>query len=500
MLARPSKRLRLAVTARVAGAQRGLSADHTLPTTTAAEDSASKEASPRAETPVKYENVRKLIVGLGNPGDKYARTRHNIGSDAVAHFLDTYVHQTLGKKLQLQHEENNHGDVARFLLPFQQDVDDPKYTLRRDDLINRSSERRKAKTLEEGVPHENVNVALLLPTTYMNRSGVAVKTFMNNHRWRLKKNAMALNRQDELLVVTDDVSLPFGTCRFKGKGGPGGQNGVKDIIKCVGTERFARLKIGVGAPQWFIGGNTGAPAGTAMDKFVLARFNADEQDDMPMLMAYVNELLRLFLHRGLSQASTVANSMDLAAFKKNFKPTRAMSPSKKPLPPLPVVVTGADFPRLCWYVDIAAYLIIRKFPVGAVTYLTYPENRSFSKTFFASHHLWFLPLCLWITKDHGGMHVLSFAGSCALTAFLASYSRLVTPFQVKVRGDEHIIYMNINGAFEFWKDIHIPVLHVLDHRSPLLYLPYLAIVGNLVANGVPHLVLLGISSLLVSIT
>ncbi|KAJ0412236.1 hypothetical protein ATCC90586_006622 [Pythium insidiosum] len=559
MLVRPCKRLRLAVTARVAGAQRWLSADHTLPTTTAGEDSASKEASPRAETPVKYENVRKLIVGLGNPGDKYARTRHNIGSDAVAHFLDTYVHQTLGKKLQLQHEENNHGDVARFLLPFQQDVDDPKYTLRRDDLINRSSERRKAKTLEEGVPHENVNVALLLPTTYMNRSGVAVKTFMNNHRWRLKKNAMALNRQDELLVVTDDVSLPFGTCRFKGKGGPGGQNGVKDIIKCVGTERFARLKIGVGAPQWFIGGNTGAPAGTAMDKFVLARFNADEQDDMPMLMAYVNELLRLFLHRGLSQASTVANSMDLAAFKKNFKPTLvgyflvayklllvlsrfqghgtyvlyemlwgcnvainlvivAVFLSKPFLVGVAMAVVSGD--QLCWYVDIAAYLIIRKFPVGAVTYLTYPENRSFSKTFFASHHLWFLPLCLWITKDHGGMHVLSFAGSCALTAFLASYSRLVTPFagscaltaflasysrlvtpfQVKVRGDEHIIYMNINGAFEFWKDIHIPVLHVLDHRSPLLYLPYLAIVGNLVANGLPHLVLLGISSLLVSIT
>ncbi|GLE00361.1 hypothetical protein PINS_up009118 [Pythium insidiosum] len=153
--------------------------------------------------------------------------------------------------------------------------------------------------------------------------------------------------------------------------------------------------------------------------------------------------------------------------------------------------------QLCWYIDIAAYLVIGKFPIGAVTYLTYPENRSFSKTFFASHHLWFLPLCLYITKDYGGMHVLSFAGSCALTAFLASYSRLVTPFQVKVPGQEHIIYMNINGAFEFWKDIHIPVLHLLDHRSPLLYLPYLSIVGNLVANGVPHLVLLGISWLLV---
>ncbi|GLE00362.1 hypothetical protein PINS_up009119 [Pythium insidiosum] len=322
MLVRPCKRLRQAIATRVGDAQRWLSASATLGEDAATAAAVESTSSPRAESPVKYEHVRKLIVGLGNPGDKYARTRHNIGNAAVAHFLDSYVQQTLGTRLQFQHEENNHGDVARFLLPFQQDVDDPKYTVRRDDLISRSSERRKAKTVEEGVPHDHVNVALLLPTTYMNRSGVAVKTFMNNHRWRLKKNAMALNRQDELLVVTDDVSLPFGTCRFKGKGGPGGQNGVKDIIKCVGTERFARLKIGVGAPQWFIGGNTGAPAGTAMDKFVLARFNADEQDEMPMLMEYVNELLRLFLHRGLSQASTVANSMDLATFKKTFRPPK----------------------------------------------------------------------------------------------------------------------------------------------------------------------------------
>lgn len=193
------------------------------------------------------------------------------------------------------------------------------YTHRVDDLVNRSSKRRKDKTLEEGVPHPDVNVALLLPTTYMNRSGVAVKTFMNAHHWRLKKNALALNRQDELLVVTDDVALPFGTCRFKSKGGPGGQNGIKDIIKCVSTERFARLKIGVGAPQWFIGGNTGAPSGTAMDKFVLGRFNPEEQDAMPDLLEYVNELLRLYLHRGVAQASTIANSMDLATYKKDFQ-------------------------------------------------------------------------------------------------------------------------------------------------------------------------------------
>lgn len=223
-------------------------------------------------------------------------------------------------------------------MPYQQDAE-PKdgvvYTHRVDDLVNRASARRKEKTLAEGVPHADVNVALLLPTTYMNRSGVAVKTFMNAHQWRLKRNALSLNRQDELLVVTDDVALPFGTCRFKSKGGPGGQNGIRDIIKCVGTERFARLKVGVGAPHWFVGGNTGAPAGTAMDKFVLARFDADEQEAMPDLLAYVDELLRLYLHRGLAQASSVANSIDLATYKKDFqhKGKRAGSASKQPRRP-----------------------------------------------------------------------------------------------------------------------------------------------------------------------
>lgn len=91
------------------------------------------------------------------------------------------------------------------------------------------------------------------------------------------------------------------------------------------------------------------------------------------------------------------------------------------------------------------------------------------------------------------MHPSSFAASCVVTTFVSAYCRMFTPFEAKVRGSDHIIYLNINGAFEFWKDIDIGVLHVLDHRHPLLYLPYLAVAGNLIANGIPHIVLMGIS-------
>ncbi|KAG6623786.1 peptidyl-tRNA hydrolase [Phytophthora cinnamomi] len=283
--------------------------------TAGSSDEDSEEVSAPA-SPHKYDHVRKLIVGLGNPGDKFTNTRHNIGFVAVRHFLDTL--NGLGKHVQLEHEVGNHGDVARFRVAFQQNVADKGYVYPVDDLVNRSSKRAKERTLKEGVPHEEVNVALLLPTTYMNCSGTAVRAFMQSHRWRLKKNPLALNRQDELLVVTDDVALPFGECRFKAKGGPGGQNGVRDIIKCVGTERFARLRIGVGAPHWFVGGNSGAPSGTAMDKFVLGRFNGDEQEAMPVLLSYTNELLRLYLHRGVAQATTYANSMDLPRYLRQY--------------------------------------------------------------------------------------------------------------------------------------------------------------------------------------
>lgn len=54
--------------------------------------------------------------------------------------------------------------------------------------------------------------------------------------------------------------------------------------------------------------------------------------------------------------------------------------------------------QLAWYLDGITYLLTGKFPIGAMTYLTYPENRSFSKRFFATHHIWFLPLCLWVRR------------------------------------------------------------------------------------------------------
>ncbi|CEG43884.1 uncharacterized protein PHALS_14170 [Plasmopara halstedii] len=149
--------------------------------------------------------------------------------------------------------------------------------------------------------------------------------------------------------------------------------------------------------------------------------------------------------------------------------------------------------HLLWYIDTCSFVLSGKLNTGVMKYLTYPENRSFSKTFFATHHLWFLPMCLYITCGHGGMHGSSFVGSIILTTFLAAFCRAFTPFQVCTPENGHVVYLNVNGAYEFWKDIKIPLLHLFDHHPPAVYIPFLAVVGNLVANGLPHMLVLGIA-------
>ncbi|OQR97451.1 peptidyl-tRNA hydrolase [Thraustotheca clavata] len=267
-----------------------------------------------------FSHVRRLIVGLGNPGEKYENTRHNIGKMALMHFLKLHGKPTWHEVKAV------HGETMMHHFNF-----DHTHKRFGDDLIDRMSERRKARTIAEGVPYPTVDVHGLLPSTYMNRSGMSVKSFMNAHQFRLKNNALVINKHDELLVLTDDITLPFGSCRFKPKGGSGGQNGVKDIIKCVATEKFARLKIGIGSPSWFLDpSNKGnPPPGLQLDKYVLGKFMPHEQDEMNELLEFTSALLRVYVHRGMNEATKLANSTDVNSYKIK-KPTKK-APNSEPL-------------------------------------------------------------------------------------------------------------------------------------------------------------------------
>jgi PTH1 family peptidyl-tRNA hydrolase len=134
--------------------------------------------------------MKYLIVGLGNPGEKYEETRHNIGFKV----LDLFARQLDGK-----FSANKHAEVAEV--------------------------KFKGRTL-----------ILVKPTTFMNLSGKAV------NYWMQSENIPVEN----LLVITDDIALPFGKLRMKAKGSDGGHNGMKDIQAILKTQEYPRLRFGVG--------------------------------------------------------------------------------------------------------------------------------------------------------------------------------------------------------------------------------------------------------------
>mgnify|MGYP001560641967 FL=1 len=137
----------------------------------------------------------ELIVGLGNPGPKYDRTRHNAGADLVLEFAKS-------QHVELKQESKFFGDTAK-------------------------------------VSVDNRDVRLLIPSTFMNRSGQSIAALAGFYQ--IPPAA--------ILIVHDELDLPPGTARFKKGGGHGGHNGLRDTIQRLGNNKeFARLRIGIGHP------------------------------------------------------------------------------------------------------------------------------------------------------------------------------------------------------------------------------------------------------------
>jgi PTH1 family peptidyl-tRNA hydrolase len=157
---------------------------------------------------------RKVIVGLGNPGPKYVGTRHNVGFDV----LDSLSNRLGADAPRLKFD----GKVA---------------------VCHR----------------DNTNLVLVWPLTYMNRSGRCVSAVTQFYK---------VNIETDLLVVCDDLSLPLGKIRLRAKGSAGGQKGLNDILRALGSQAVPRLRIGIDSapPQW-------DPA-----DYVLSRFRKDEQE------------------------------------------------------------------------------------------------------------------------------------------------------------------------------------------------------------------------------
>lgn len=136
----------------------------------------------------------RWMIGLGNPGRKYAMNRHNVGYMAVDHFAEMH-----GIKIRQNKFRGLYG---------------------------------------EGIV-DGVKVALLKPETYMNLSGETVRAFLDYTKSGL----------DEGIVIYDDLDTEFGRIRLRYQGGPGGHNGIRSIIQHVGTQNFNRIRIGISRPE-----------------------------------------------------------------------------------------------------------------------------------------------------------------------------------------------------------------------------------------------------------
>ncbi len=186
--------------------------------------------------------MKYLIVGLGNIGAEYAGTRHNIGFTV----LDAFA-----KASNIVFTVQRYGEVAEMRL-------------------------------------KNQQLVLLKPSTYMNLSGDAVRYWMQKEDIDM----------DHLLVIVDDIALPFGAIRLRGKGADGGHNGIKHITAQLQSAGWARLRFGVG---------NDFPRGAQVD-YVLGRPSADELAILPERVDVAIEAIKAFCLSGLGFAMTHYNN------------------------------------------------------------------------------------------------------------------------------------------------------------------------------------------------
>ena len=188
----------------------------------------------------------KVISGLGNPGERYRLTRHTVGFRVVDLLADRWG------------------------------------------LTGKGSVRDGAARLEAVRP--DARVLLVKPVRYMNGSGPPLKAAMRQ---------TDADPAVDLLVIADDVDLPLGRIRLRRSGSAGGHNGLRDIISTLGSNEFARLRVGIGR-----GGET-------VDH-VLATFKADERELAEVAIATAADAAELWLRSGIDEAMNAFNGTDLA--------------------------------------------------------------------------------------------------------------------------------------------------------------------------------------------
>ena len=187
------------------------------------------------------QDMKYLIVGLGNIGDEYQNTRHNIGFK----MLDAFAEAS-----NVVFEDRRYGMVGRCRV-------------------------------------KNAELVLLKPSTFMNLSGNAVRYWMNEEKIPL----------ENLLVLVDDLNLPFGTIRIRMKGSNGGHNGLGNIQQVLGTQNYARVRFGIGNDY---------PKGAQMN-FVLGEWTEEEEKQLPERLKITTGIIPSFCLQGIERTMNQFN-------------------------------------------------------------------------------------------------------------------------------------------------------------------------------------------------
>jgi PTH1 family peptidyl-tRNA hydrolase len=185
----------------------------------------------------------KMIVGLGNPGAKYAGTRHNVGFEVLGKLGRNHATGPVRNKFQAELAETEIGGQK---------------------------------------------VLLVSPLTYMNNSGSSVLAARDFYKVDL----------NDILVICDDFNLPLGRLRFRPSGSAGGQKGLDDILRRLGTQAVPRLRIGIGAP----------PPRWDVADYVLSRFKKDEQPEMEMAIDRAVEASAAWVTQGIGPCMNQYNA------------------------------------------------------------------------------------------------------------------------------------------------------------------------------------------------
>ena len=189
----------------------------------------------------------KIVVGLGNPGDQYRTTRHNIGWMVLDRIADRAGWTGRGRT-------------------------------------------RDASSVAMG-RYRGLDLMIVKPLTWMNDSGLAVRKVLAREHAPL----------GDLLIVADDFALPFGKLRFRESGGPGGHNGLRSVIEEMGTEKIARLRVGIGAP------------GRGFVDHVLSKFEPDERQRLDELLDAAADAVEEWARHGVNKAANRFNMFELRA-------------------------------------------------------------------------------------------------------------------------------------------------------------------------------------------